>query len=103
MPGRLLLEDAGLAQGQETRAWLTTRSGIAGQDDPRCLVCIRTVSHRIAVGETLKRVTVASLDGVEPCLLDRKAKACMGESNESSHAGKVEALGIKCSIGGLGC
>jgi hypothetical protein len=57
--------------------------------------CIQTVSCHVAVGETLERVTVASLDGVEPCLLDRKAKACMVESNESSHAGKVKALGIK--------
>jgi hypothetical protein len=35
MPGGLLLEDAGLAQGQETGAWLTAHSGVAGQDDPR--------------------------------------------------------------------
>ncbi len=32
MLGGLLLEEAGLAQGQETGAWLTARSGIAGQD-----------------------------------------------------------------------
>ncbi len=35
MHGGILPEDAGLAQGQETRAWLTARSGVAEQDDPR--------------------------------------------------------------------
>jgi hypothetical protein len=61
------------------------------------------VSCSIGVGEPIEGVTVACLDGIEPCLLDRKTKACMVESDKSTHAGKVEALGIKGSLGVLGC
>ncbi len=63
------------------------------------LVRIRAVSPRVGVRETIEGVTAAGLDGVKPCLLDRKAKACMVESNKSSHAGKAKALEIKGSIG----
>jgi hypothetical protein len=37
------------------------------------LVCIRTVSCHVGVGESIKGVAVASLDGLEPCLLDWEA------------------------------
>ncbi len=67
------------------------------------LVCIRAVSCSIGVGDPIKGVTVARLDGVKPCLLDRKAKSCMVESDKSTHAEKVEASGIKGNLGGLGC
>ena len=56
---------------------------------------IGSVACNIGVGEPIKGVTVAGLDGIQPSLLDRKAQACMVEANESRYAGKVEAQGSK--------
>ncbi len=67
------------------------------------LIRVGAVASHIGVGEAIKGVTVAGLDGIQPSLLDRKAQACMLEANESSYAGQVEALGINGSVGGQGC
>jgi hypothetical protein len=37
------------------------------------LVCIRTVPGCIGVGETIKDVTVAGFDGINPSLINREA------------------------------
>jgi hypothetical protein len=58
------------------------------------LIQVWAVPHCIEVGETIKGVAVACLDGIQLCLLNWKTHACMVESNESSHAGKVKALRI---------
>ncbi len=60
------------------------------------------VPRRVGVGKSIKGVEVACLDGIEPCLLDWKARACMVEDNESTHARKIKASGIKGSLGGRG-
>jgi hypothetical protein len=67
------------------------------------LVCIQAVARHVGVGETIKGITVTSLDGVEPCLFGREAQTGMVEPNESSNAGEVQAPGVKRSVGGLGC
>jgi hypothetical protein len=67
------------------------------------LVCIRTVAHRIGVGEPIKGITVTGLDGIEPCLFGREAQTGMVEPDESSDSGEVQAPGIEGSFGGLGC
>ena len=50
------------------------------------LVQVGAVTFCIGVGEAIKGVTVADLDGIQSCLLDWKAQACMVESSESNHA-----------------
>ncbi len=67
------------------------------------LIRIWAVARRVGVGETIKGITVTSLDGVEPCLFGREAKTGMVEPNESSDAREVQAPGIEGSFGGLGC
>jgi hypothetical protein len=60
------------------------------------------VPRRVGVGKSIKGVKVACLDGIEPCLLDWKARACMVKDNKSTHARKIKASGIKGSLGGRG-
>jgi hypothetical protein len=56
----------------------------------------------VEVGKPIKGVKVACLDGIKPCLLDWKDRACMVEANKSTYARKIKALGIKGSLGGRG-
>ncbi len=65
-------------------------------------VQVWAVPRRVGVDKSIKGVKVACLDGIEPCLLDLKARACMVEANESTHARKIKGLGIKGSVGGRG-
>ncbi len=65
-------------------------------------VQVWAVPRHVGVGKSIKDVEVACLDGIEPCLLDWKARACMVEDNKSTHARKIKALGIKGSLGGQG-
>jgi len=65
-------------------------------------VRVWAVPRCVGVGKSIKGVEVACLDGIEPCLLDWKARACMVEDNKSTHARKIKALGIKGSLGGRG-
>ncbi len=65
-------------------------------------VLVWAVPRRVGVGKSIKGVKVACLDGIEPCSVDWKAGACMVEENESTHARKIKALGIKGSLGGRG-
>ncbi len=65
-------------------------------------VQVWAVPRRVGVGKSIKGVKVACLDGIKPCLLDWKARACMVETNKSTHAWKIKALGIKGSLGGWG-
>ena len=51
------------------------------------LVRVGEVTCCIGVGKAIKGVTIAGLDGIQPCLLDWKSQACMVESDKSSHAG----------------
>jgi hypothetical protein len=67
------------------------------------LIHIRAVVRRVEVGETIKGITVTSLDGIKQCLFGREAKTGMVEPDKSSNAGEVQAPGIKGSLGGLGC
>jgi hypothetical protein len=67
------------------------------------LIGIGAVSRYVGVGETVKRVKVASPDSIQPCLFDWEANACMVETNESSYAGEIKASGIEGRPGGLGC
>jgi hypothetical protein len=67
------------------------------------LDCIREVARHVGVGETIKGITVTSLDGIKPCLFGREAKTGMVEPNDSSDAGEVQAPGIEGSFGELGC
>ncbi len=60
------------------------------------------VPCRVGVDKSIKGVEVACLDGIEPCLLDWKASACMVEDNKRTHARQIKALGIKGSLGGQG-
>ncbi len=64
----------------------------------------------IGVGEAIKVVTVAGFDGIEPGLLDWKAKTGMIKSNQGTNAGKIKAAWVErgtCSTGcqgnSLGC
>ncbi len=66
-------------------------------------VSIGAVSHDVGVGETIKRIKVACLDGIQPCLFDREANAHMIEASESSDAGEIEAPGVEGRTGNLGC
>jgi hypothetical protein len=59
-----------------------------------CLVSIQTVPGCIGVGEAIKGVAVAGFDGVEPCLLDRKAQAGMIETNLGTYAGEIKAVWV---------
>jgi hypothetical protein len=65
-------------------------------------VRVWAVPRRVGVGKSIKGVKVAYLDGIELCLLDWKARACMVEDNKSTNARKIKALGIKGSLGGWG-
>jgi hypothetical protein len=65
-------------------------------------VRVWAVPCRIGVGKSIKGVKVACLDGIEPCLPDWKAGSCMVEENESTHARKIKALGVKGRLGGRG-
>ena len=47
------------------------------------------------VGETFEGVTVASLDGIKPCLFSRIAKTSMVEAHEGAHAWEIKAAGVK--------
>ncbi len=67
-----------------------------------CLIGIRTVLGRIGVGETLKGVTVAGFDSVEPSLLDREAQAGMIEPNQGPNAGEIKAAWVKWGTCGTG-
>ncbi len=51
------------------------------------LIRVGAVMCNIGVGEAIKGVAVAGLDGIQPSLLDWKAQACMIEANKSSYAG----------------
>ena len=66
-------------------------------------VSIGAVSRYIGVGETIKRIKVACLDGIQSCLFDREANACMIEANKSSDAGEIKAPGVEGRMGNLGC
>ncbi len=58
------------------------------------LICIWEVSCSAGVGETIKGFAVAGFDGLQPCLLGRKPKTCMVDSNESTNAREIQAVGI---------
>ncbi len=49
-------------------------------------VGIRTVLGHIGIGEPIKQVAVAHLDGLKPCLLDWESRTCMVESNQGANA-----------------
>ncbi len=51
------------------------------------LIQVGAVASHIGVGEPIKGVAVAGLDGIQPSLLDWKAQAGMVEANKSSYAG----------------
>ncbi len=59
------------------------------------LIHIRTVPGCIGVGEAIEGVAVASFDGIEPSLLDRKAQAGMIKSNQGTNAGEIKAVWVK--------
>ena len=67
------------------------------------LVGIRAIAGHVGVGQAIEQVKVASFDGVEPCLLDRKAKAGMVETNQGTNAGEIHVVGVKSHAGGAGC
>ncbi len=55
------------------------------------IVSVRTVPGCVGVGEAIEGVAVASFDGIEPSLLDRKAQAGMIESNQGTNADEIKA------------
>jgi hypothetical protein len=65
-------------------------------------VCIRTVLGCIGVGEAFEGVAVASLDGIEPGLFDRKTKTGMVKSNQGANAGQIKAARIEGSTSSPG-
>jgi hypothetical protein len=86
---------SGAAQWQGVWAWLSKYSGLLGQMTHDGLIHIWAVPHCIGVGESIEGVAVACLDGIQPCLLDWKAYACVIEPNKSTHAGEIKVLGTK--------
>jgi hypothetical protein len=68
-----------------------------------CFVGVGTISCNIGVCKTIKGVTVSSLNGVQPCLLDQEAKTGMVEAHEGTDAGEVEGFGVVGGAGCLGC
>jgi hypothetical protein len=94
------------------RGRVESRGAGLGQADILALLCkvskdgfirIRAVARRIGVGETIKGITITSLNGIKPCLFGRKAQTGMVETDKNSDAGEVQALGIEGSFDGLGC
>jgi hypothetical protein len=55
------------------------------------------------VCETIKGVTVSSLYGVQPRLLDQEAKTGMVEAHEGTDAGEVKGPWVVGGAGCLGC
>ncbi len=76
---------------------------LLGQMSQDCLVGIWAIAGHIGVGQAIKQVTVSCFDGVEPCLLDRKAKAGMVEADQGTDAGEIHAARVKSCAGGAGC
>jgi len=66
------------------------------------LIRICAVSCSIGVSETVKGFTVAGFDGFQPCLLDRKAKTCMVESDKRTNSWEIKTAGMEKGLGGLG-
>jgi hypothetical protein len=67
------------------------------------LVGVGTVPRGIGVREAVEGFTISCLDGVEPCLLDREAEACVVEADECSDAREVEAARIEWDLGSFRC
>jgi len=59
-------------------------------------VCIRTILGNIGVGEALEGITVAGF-GIQPGLLDRKAKTGMIKSRLRRSKGVPEARAAKAT------
>ncbi len=74
---------------------LTKHLKLLGKMVHDCLVSIRTVPGFIGVGKAIEGVAVASLNGIKPRLLDRKAQAGMIETNQGTNAGEIKAAWVK--------